>query len=481
MKINKKYIYTIILSILIGCGNDTLDLYPLTQVTEGTFYKNESELKQALDDVYRQLSIHYDAQGLPDLYGELYSDNTKIIHVAGTDGPIIEIDEHRIATNNPRILTAWDRAYFGIYICNNIIFHLENTNVEIGTSILEEMKGQAVLIRSLIYFNLVRAFGAVPYIDKKIEPLDAYDYLRVEPNLIFENIINDLKYSKSVLPEKWTGDNIGRVTKYSASAILSKVYLTIGDKNNAKNELEQIINSNLYSLDANNDGIIDSKDLEFLFDANTKNCKSSILEVQYMAGPNARNSGHQASYTPFYYSFSLPGDTRLDYRGNGHNSPSDDLIEEFENGDPRKDIFLRTGYIDQESGEFVYFPFTMKFYDLNWDNPGQNVEIIRYADILLMYSEVTDDPLYLNMVRARAGMPLYDTDEYPSDKYPTLALAIEHERRIELCHEFHRFFDLVRTNRALEKIPTLNINKILFPIPQYAIDVNNELTQNPGY
>ncbi|WP_372948524.1 RagB/SusD family nutrient uptake outer membrane protein [Mariniphaga sp.] len=394
---------------------------------------------------------------------------------------LADLREYRIPTHNSRILTAWDRAYKGISICNNILYQLENTEIEINSTALNEMKGQAILIRSLIYFNLVRAFGAIPYIDKKIAPLDAYEYLRVEPATIYENVIEDLNYAKTILPEKWTGNNIGRVTKFGASAILSKVHLTIGDKGSAKVELENIINSNLFSLDANQDGNSDINDLEFLFDADTKNCKSSVLEVQYMAGPNAINSGHQASYSPFYYSFSLPGDTRLDYRGNGHNSPSDDLIEEFENGDPRKDMFLRTGYIDQESGEFVYFPFTMKFYDLNWDNPGQNVEIIRYADILLMYSEVTDDPLYLNMVRARAGMSLYGTDDYPSDKYPTLALAIEHERRIELCHEFHRLFDLVRTNRALEKIPSLNTNKLLFPIPQYAIDVNNELTQNPGY
>lgn len=481
MKYCRFILIIIVFTIFSGCGSDELNLYPLTLSTEGTFYKNENELKQALSDIYRQLSIHYDAQGVPDLYGELYSDNVKIIHVAGTDGPIEEIDEGRIATNNPRILDAWDSSYKGIYICNNVLHQLENTEIEINKTELDKMKGQAILIRSLIYFNLVRAFGAVPYIDKKISPIDAYEYLRVEPSIIYESLIKELNYAKSVLPDKWSGNEVGRVTKYAASAILAKLYLTIGNKGLAKSELDNIINSNLYSLDANNDGDVDVDDLHFLFKSDTKNCKSSILEIQYLAGPNALNSGHQTSYTPFYYSFYLPGDTRLDYRGNGHNTPSSSLIDEFETGDLRKDIFLRTGYIDKSSDLFIYFPFTMKFYDLNWDNPGQNVEVIRYADILLMYSEVTNDPQYLNMVRARAGLPAFGTSGYPSDKYPTLELAIEHERRIELCHEFHRFFDLVRTNRALAVIPELNANKLLFPIPQYAIDVNPRLTQNPGY
>lgn len=80
----------------------------------------------------------------------------------------------------------------------------------------------------------------------------------------------------------------------------------------------------------------------------------------------------------------------------------------------------------------------MKFYDPNWRYPGQNFEIIRYADVLLMYSEVTNDPSYLNMVRARVGLPGFGQEGYP-EKYNTLTLAIEHERRVELCFEFHRF------------------------------------------
>jgi hypothetical protein len=87
------------------------------------------------------------------------------------------------------------------------------------------------------------------------------------------------------------------------------------------------------------------------------------------------------------------------------------------------------------------------------------------------------------MVRKRAGMPAFESDDYPSDLYPTLELAIEHERRVELAMEMHRYFDLVRTDRAVEVMQPriLGDVKTLFPIPQYAIDVNPGLTQNPGY
>ena len=74
---------------------------------------------------------------------------------------------------------------------------------------------------------------------------------------------------------------------------------------------------------------------------------------------------------------------------------------------------------------------------------------------------------------------------YPSDLYPTLERAIEHERRVELCFEFHRFFDLVRTRRAVDVISqkwyNITEEKLLFPVPQNAIDSNPRVTQNPGY
>ncbi len=110
---------------------------------------------------------------------------------------------------------------------------------------------------------------------------------------------------------------------------------------------------------------------------------------------------------------------------------------------------------------------------------------LQYDGVYMSQTEVTGDPAYLNMVRERVGLPPYGSPEYPSDLYPTFAEAIEHERRVELAFEFHRFFDLVRTGRALEVMHSkgytnLTEESLLFPIPQHAIDVNPDLTQNPG-
>lgn len=111
-------------------------------------------------------------------------------------------------------------------------------------------------------------------------------------------------------------------------------------------------------------------------------------------------------YTPFNFGFHLPGSTET-FRGEGLNTPSPDLINEYEAGDARKDLSSFASYTDLQSNQFVRYPFTLKLYDPLWRYPGQNVEIIRYAYILLLYAELTNDPVYLNQVWARAVLPAY--------------------------------------------------------------------------
>lgn len=485
MKTIKNYFLYIFLLGTISCSQEELDLYPKTQITEGNFYQNEDQLILAVNDIYRQLGRIYNAGGIADLYGELRSDNTYIEFTGGSTTFPEEITDFYIRTNNGLIENAWETCYNAVFICNNAIYHLDNSEVQFSDpNLRERLKAEAIFIRSLIFFNMVRVWGAIPLPLKPLNPEEGYTYLRENPEIVYQQIISDLKYAKDNLSENYAGDNIGRVTKFGASGVLAKVYLSMGDIQNAENELKEIIDSGRFSLDANGDGNINIEDYEYIFQPGTKNSKSSLLEIQYLAGENAVNSNHQLQYTPFHWAFHLPGMNET-FRGNGMNTPTQDLINEFEPNDSiRKRVSVYPGYLNLDTDQFIEYPYTMKFYDPNWRYPGQNFEIIRYADILLMYSEVTGDPAYLNMVRKRAGLPGFGEPGYP-EQYNTLALALEHERRVELCFEYHRFFDLVRTGRAVEVLGSkgldINQDKLMFPVPLRAIDVNPSITQNPGY
>lgn len=486
--IKYSFIFTLLFFISSCDADKYLDIYPLTSVTEGSFYVDESELQQALNDVYRHLARIYDARHIADLYGEMYSDNTQMLLSSGLGAIYQHFNQHVLLADNAPVLTAWNGCYNSIFVCNKVISEIENAQFPIAENTKNSMIGEALLVRALIYFNMVRAWGDIPLITKVISPAESYDYLRESKAKVYEQIITDLTFARTHLPESWTGSNVGRVTRYAAAGILAKVYLTLDNKPSAITELQFIINSGRYSLDANNDGTVNADDYFHLFTPGVKNCKESILEVQYLAGANAVNSLHQRIYAPWDFTFNLIdlGVPASNFHGEGMNTPTDDLQEEYEENDPRNEASIYQGYTNPATNEFVTYPFTIKYFDPNWANPGQRLYVVRYADVLLMYSEAANDPAYLNMVRARAGLPLFGSPEYPGDLYPTLERAIEHERRVELAFEFHRFFDLVRTGRALDIMQAkgydnLNANRLLFPIPQHARDVNPDLTQNPGY
>jgi starch-binding outer membrane protein, SusD/RagB family len=474
----------VLLLLLSGCKKEELALYPKTSLTEGNFYENETQLIQAVNGVYRQLGLIYNAQGVADLFGELRSDNTFIKIAAGGGTHSVDINQFSIRTDNPLVATAWADCYNAIFICNNAIGQLDKTTVAFQQPQLKErLRAEATFVRSLIYFNMVRVWGDVPLVLSVITPEQSYGYLRESQEVVYQQIIQDLIYCKGILPQQYAGADIGRVTKYGAAAVLAKVYLTLGQKANAEKELREIVGSNLYALDANGNGDINAADYLFNFQPTVKNNKESVLEVQYLAGVNAANSNHQTLYTPWHFAFHLPGSSE-NLLGQGLNTPTEDIFTEFEANDPRKAASVNPGFMNLSNNQFVDYPWTPKFYDPAWRNPGQNFEIIRYADILLMLAEVTEDPTYLNQVRARVGLPGFNQAGYPA-QYNTLAEAIAHERRVELAFEFHRFFDLVRTGRAIGVMQAkgykITQDNLLFPIPLNTIDVNPKITQNKGY
>ncbi|MEJ7769965.1 MAG: RagB/SusD family nutrient uptake outer membrane protein [Chitinophagaceae bacterium] len=482
---NVKYLFAAVSALFIlACNKKELDLFPLTSLTQANSYNTETQLTQAANDVYRQMRIIYNAQGIADLFGELRSDNTYIKIAAAGGATSNDIINFTVRTDNPLVATAWANCYNAIFICNNAIEQLEKTTVVFQQpEVKERLKAEAVFVRSLVYFNMVRAWGDVPLVLKVITPGQSYDYIRESKEVVYKQIIGDLNAVKNILPGRYTGTNIGRITKYGATAVLAKIHLTLGDKANAEKELREIVNSGLFSLDANGNGAVNTDDYLTNFQANTKNSKESVLEVQYLAGVNASNSNHQEFYAPWHFAFHLPGSTE-NLLGQGFNTPTDDISNEFESNDPRKAASDNPGFINLTTSQFVDYPWTPKFNDPVWRNPGQNFEIIRYADILLMLAEVTNDAGFLNMVRARVGLAGFGQPGFPA-RFNTLALAIEHERRVELAFEMHRFFDLVRTGRAIEVMQAkgykINQNNIPFPIPLNTIDVNPRITQNPGY
>ena len=126
-----------------------------------------------------------------------------------------------------------------------------------------------------------------------------------------------------------------------------------------------------------------------------------------------------------------------------------------------------------------------KYFDvLNTSNRGGlDVPVLRYADILLMYAEVLNEEAYigaddspafqnLNTVRERAGLAPYTTVDLVNQV--TFRAAVLNERRLELALEFHRWYDLKRTNTVISTFAALGVTvqecNLIYPIPQIVIE-----------
>jgi hypothetical protein len=158
-------------------------------------------------------------------------------------------------------------------------------------------------------------------------------------------------------------------------------------------------------------------------------------------------------------------------------APSEDLINAFEPDDSRKMVTIAYDGLNA---------YANKYNDLS--KGADNVIVLRLAEMFLIRAEAEahKTPGDISLIKAdidtiRGRANLTPTSANTNEE---LLLAIENERRLEFAFEGQRWFDLVRTGRAMDVKPTVtNINKTLFPIPLAELQTNNspDMNQNNGY
>ncbi len=352
-------------------------------------------------------------------------------------------------------------------------------DADLSDAYKKQITGEMKFLRALYYFNLVQLYGDVPLITGPIAGEAAYATKRTPKADVYKFIVEELKTAATNLTDPGNEPAKGRASKGAAKSLLGKVYLTMGDKASAAQVLKEVVDT----YGGSKYDLLPSFSSLWGNTAANKNTKESIFEIQYQGGVGNPYSSFWPAFAPFE-NFSI---TKY---GGGMNMVTDDLYNEYEAGDVRRDASFYTGY--NKGAVFVSIKFNKKWVDLTAPLDGgqeaanNNFMVLRYADVLLLLSEATGDPQYLNKVRARAGLPLFGTPSYPSALYPTIDLAIEHERRMEFALEYKRWFDLKRTGRAVavltSKGKAVNANKLLLPVPLYALTQNPNLgPQNPGY
>ena len=390
----------------------------------------------------------------------------------------------------------WNKHYVFIGLCNDALEVAANVKNDPATPSLE---AEAKFFRAYSYFDLVRTFGEVPKIDFKInKPTDAH-VAKSPADVIWDFIESDLISASEHLPLNWGTAYPGRLTSGAAKTLLAKVYIYRKKWSAALPLLQDVIASNEYKLHA--------KYWE-IFKTQGELNEESIFEIQ--ASKKAGDGDIYWSRLGQCQGIRGSGDFDL---GWGWNTPTDALVQSYENGDLRKAAtILFSGQSDggTETGGYGFtIPnltnakyWNKKVYNKREDylaaglgtpnNEAQNTwvnqRVLRYAEVLLLAAEaaneiggtqnITNAQGWVNAIRDRAGLT-----DYTYTTQTDMRAQIKKQRRAEFAMEYERFFDLVRWGDAQTVLGSLGYqdkNKY-YPIPQAAINENPKLEQNPNY
>lgn len=471
-------LYKVLLAVLVavsstGCDKSFLELAPISNSNANNFYKTQADFDLAVSAAYATLYVFYHPQGPVSFFSEQMSDNATIYNINGIQADKKAFKDFNLNSSNSQVYTFWQQCYRSLFNVNIVLDKIDA--VDIDAAYKDRVKGEMRFLRALYYFNMVQMWGDIPLVTKALTAEESYSVLRSPQAEVYRQIVEDLNFAISALPAASAVVRAGHASKGAAQSLLGKVHLTQGDKSAAAQVLNEVVSSGQYSL---------LPEYSSLWVVTNKNTAESIFEIQFKGGAaGVPLSDYYNEYSPYEnFSFTL-------YAG-GMNQITDDLYNEFEPGDERRDISIAPGYTNK-TGSFIAIKYPRKWTDVNApiinsrEASSNNFMVIRYADVLLMLAEASGDATYLNQVRARAGVPLFGSAGYPAATYPTLELAVEHERRVELAIEFHRGFDLRRTNRAVPVLSAkgkpVTAEKLLLPVPEIVRQQNSAITQNPGY
>ena len=541
MKIlNKLLIISIAFISASGCKK--LDIAPTDRFSDLTFWQVDANVYNAL---YNNYSLIYNSG--------LYFDNEAISDNAYSPTGDLNI----IASGNATSQTAkfrddWSRYYSAIKSCNIFLANIDR-NTTLPAATIARLKAETRFIRAFEHFNLTKWYGDVPISDHDATPEEAQTIARSPKAAVIKFVVDELEAAVSSLPSKDaipTTEN-GRITKAAALALEARVLLYQGDRMaDVVAICEKLMNdqgtNGTYSLESSYSALFSDPTVN-------KNTKESILSLQYV--PTLRTWNNFWDFAPRTVGGRVSNmaptqelvDDYIMLNGKGIKEDGSGYVETnpYVNRDPRltatvvydryvwvnannstKTIYIKPGTDPVQPGLDEYSAgsqaasatayYWRKYYDpsaLPNFVSGNNLHLIRYAEVLLNYAEAKqslgqmDATVWnktIGALRARAGFTDAGALNYPGNT--NMTNIIRRERRTELAMEGLRVDDIRRwktaetvlngwahgakfstdqsTDNGYIRTQLRRFNPgrdYLWAIPLNDINLNKNLTQNPGY
>ena len=486
----RKSLFILAAALLTGFTSCVdLDRYPLEELSDGSFWKTGNDAEMAVSDLYNSLPYW-------DVDDAINSDDAVhgIKWAAGnvSKGIYDPLDQ------------SWSGTY-GVIRQANLILSKIDEIPDYDEAEKKKVLGQTYFFRAFHYFDLIRTFGDVPYVDRPLELSDQEGITRTSRDEVYKHVMDDFDKAIEYLPVSWPASDYGRITKGAALAMKARAALYYGNWQVAADNAKKVMDQGTYELwDKDNTG----KYAQLFWEV-ADGCDEFILVRQFNAGDNG------------WY---LIGWEAFPTLGWGGINPTQSLVDAFEdiegapiaksaiydeknpfaNRDPRLEVNVL------HDGETMY-GVTIKvaplkscyptgigqhgdatatgYYQQKWLDPsidpqstgwdmGKDAVVIRYAEVLLTYAEAKNelDPLSqeafdaVNQVRRRVGMPdLQKTDASKPTYCSTqddLRQRIRNEWRVEFALEGgKRQWDIRRWGIAKEVL-----NKPLYGLKYKLVD-----------
>ncbi|NJL75756.1 MAG: RagB/SusD family nutrient uptake outer membrane protein [Saprospiraceae bacterium] len=499
--------------VILSCNEEDLDKINPNGVTFDTFFNNADELTSGVNSIYalvqsnslvsREWFFTHDLRGdeMASGGGQLETPRNQLL--IGVHDP-----------GNSLVNSIWRGWYRTIHRANVIISKAPDV-ANINDDLRNRLLGEARFLRAWAYYEIATFFGDAPIYLDFVQTVEG-SVNRSPQNEVYAIAIDDLKFAQGALPADYDNRNKGRATRGAAQTLLARVYLQLGDYNNAKIELEKVVNSGNYSLI---DNYLDLTNEEGEFNA------ESIFEVVYAPSGGAYNWGGDSDgqavqeetvrtqeYSAIGWRNVIPSNKILNIyervsKGDAKDDPRYDFTywlegDLFNNGNSvmtSDRIQGNTSIVDGVEQKVSWQKYSVLYkLDAGFATSGINQRIMRYADVLLLLAECENELgnsgraiQLVNQVRARPSveMPPIPTATIPAGTQAEIRKAIQRERMVELAGEQTRNFDILRWRKHgkldQEPISYFIANKHeLLPIPQSEIDNNPNLSQadqNPGY
>lgn len=494
---------------LTACNDQFLVKTDPNAIAAADFYQTENDVLLGLNGAYQALRNNNGLAEGSALFSEERSDNTGRNDNQSNAGEPFQFNDFSLLSSNTYLKSHWLALYQIVTRANQVLAGMETVTFA-DPQKKAQYQAEAKFIRALAYFHLVRKWGDVPLVTKPLNTVEAVreNTFREKKETVYAQIVADLtEVANSSLPDVQPAAQKGRVSKVAGNALLGQVYLTMAttlDQANRTANLNQAKTFLTYAYSKRTFGTLKEIPYADVFDVAKKSTNPEVIfQVVYRQGDVNYSSGIAASNQ-------AQGETINSLRPNtgagGNVTP--DLVKDYETGDIRKDFSIKFANATNVKDYFItkYRDASAAAGTTGWG--GNDWILIRYADVMLMLAEVN---LYLgdeataigllDQVRERAKLPLYNTakaDPTYSAKYPSLKLAILHERRVELAFENHRWFDLLRTFTPTEligyfqakpqadfgaaKVSNVGPKDYYYPVPFDEVKLNPEkMYQNTGY